>query len=166
MTAVVVQLLLPFIAGQIARPYLKGWIAQRSRLISLTDRGSIIMVVYGAFSAAVVDHLWNRVSPVEILQLILICAALLAVVLFLTSLSARALGFSKPDEIVLVFCGSKKSLASGAPMASILFPPASVGLLVLPLMIFHQLQLMVCALLAQRYAARPEAASPASSSKD
>ncbi len=157
MIAVVVQLLLPFAAGQVARPFLKAWMTRHSRLISLTDRSSIIMVVYGAFSAAVVDGLWHRVSPIEILQLIIICGILLALILVITAMVARALGFSKADEIVLVFCGSKKSLASGAPMASILFPPANVGLLVLPLMIFHQLQLMVCALLAQRYALRPRA---------
>ena len=60
-------------------------------------------------------------------------------------------GFNKADEITIVFCGSKKSLANGIPMANILFPAASVGVMVLPLMIFHQIQLMVCAMLARRY---------------
>ncbi|KAF1033974.1 MAG: hypothetical protein GAK34_03532 [Delftia tsuruhatensis] len=75
--------------------------------------------------------------------------------LVITSWTARRLGFSKEDEITLVFCGSKKSLVSGVPMAKVLFESSAVGAIVLPLMIFHQLQLMVCAVLAQRYARRP-----------
>jgi sodium/bile acid cotransporter 7 len=87
---------------------------------------------------------------------------LLAVVMVATTLAARRLKFSTEDEIAIVFCGSKKSLASGLPMGTVLFPAATVGLAVLPLMLFHQLQLMVCAWLARRYGARKEAAALAS----
>jgi sodium/bile acid cotransporter 7 len=73
-----------------------------------------------------------------------------------TTLISRRLGFSKEDEITIVFCGSKKSLASGVPMAKVLFSSGSVGMVLLPVMLFHQLQLMVCAVLAQRYANRPK----------
>ncbi|MEP6966595.1 MAG: bile acid:sodium symporter family protein [Pseudomonadota bacterium] len=153
--AVALQLLLPFAAGQLARPWIEGWMARRHRLVGLVDRGSILLVVYGAFSAAVVQGIWRQVSALQIAELIVVCAALLATVLGVTVLFARAAGFAKADEIAIVFCGSKKSLASGVPMAGILFPPAGVGLLVLPLMIFHQLQLMACAVIARRYGARP-----------
>ena len=78
-----------------------------------------------------------------------------------TTLLSRRLGFSRADEITIVFCGSKKSLASGLPMASVLFAGSSVGLIVLPLMLFHQLQLMVCAALARRYAADGTGTLPA-----
>ncbi len=152
--ALIFQLLLPFLAGQIARRWIAGWMARHGRLVGLVDRGSILLVVYGAFSAAVVQGIWRQVSAWRVAELMLVCAVLLGVVLSVTVLFARAAGFAKADEITIVFCGSKKSLASGVPMAGILFPPASVGLLVLPLMIFHQLQLMACALIAQRYAAR------------
>jgi sodium/bile acid cotransporter 7 len=74
---------------------------------------------------------------------------------------ARRLGFERADEIVIVFCGSKKSLASGVPMAGVLFPLAQVGMIVLPLMLFHQIQLMVCAALARRYATNDQAAKVA-----
>jgi len=119
------------------------------------DRGSILLVVYGAFSAAVAQGIWRQVSAWQIAELVVACAVLLGAVLSATLLFARAARFAKADEITIVFCGSKKSLASGVPMAGVLFPPASVGLLVLPLMVFHQLQLMACAVIAQRYAARP-----------
>jgi sodium/bile acid cotransporter 7 len=72
---------------------------------------------------------------------------------------SRVLGFSREDEIAIVFCGSKKTLASGVPMAQILFAGQAVGLLVLPLMIFHQLQLMVCASIARRYAREARASA-------
>lgn len=153
--ALVVQLFIPFLAGQLARRWIAGWMVRHGALVGLVDRGSILLVVYGAFSAAVVQGIWRQVSAAQILELAVVCASVLGVVLGATLIFARAASFAKADEITLVFCGSKKSLASGVPMASVLFPAASVGLLVLPLMIFHQLQLMACALIAQRYAARP-----------
>lgn len=153
--AIALQLFLPFAAGQAARPWLRGWMGRHGRLVGYVDRGSILLVVYGAFSAAVAGGLWSKVSGPQVAILAVVCAVLLAIVLAATTFAARRLGFSTPDEIAMVFCGSKKSLASGVPMASILFPASTVGMIVLPLMIFHQLQLMACALIAQRWAARP-----------
>ena len=151
---VAVQILLPFAIGQLARPLVSAWVGRHARMVSYTDRGSILLVVYGAFSGAVVGGLWKQVSALELAVLLAICVVLLAVVLTATLLAARALRFSTEDEIVVVFCGSKKGLATGVPMASILFPAASVGFIVLPVMLFHQIQLMACAVIAQRYAAR------------
>ena len=91
-----------------------------------------------------------------LLGLVVVCAVLLTLALVATTWVARRMGFSKEDEITLVFCGSRKSLASGVPMAKVLFASHAVGAIVLPLMVFHQMQLMVCAVLAQRYARRPE----------
>jgi len=159
-TSIALQLLAPFVAGQIARIWIADWMKRHSKLVGLVDRGSILLVVYGAFSEAVVRGIWHEVSVVQILLLIVVCGALLAIVLGLTAFASRRLGFDKADEIAIVFCGSKKSLATGVPMASILFPPASVGLIVLPVMLFHQLQLMACAIIAQRYAARPLSERP------
>jgi len=159
-TSIALQLLAPFVAGQIARIWIADWMKRHSKLVGLVDRGSILLVVYGAFSEAVVRGIWHEVSVVQILLLIVVCGALLAIVLGLTAFASRRLGFDKADEIAIVFCGSKKSLATGVPMAGILFPPASVGLIVLPVMLFHQLQLMACAIIAQRYAARPLSERP------
>ena len=153
--SIVLQLLAPFIAGQLARRWIAGWIERHAKLVGPVDRGSILLVVYGAFSAAVTQGLWRQVSALQIGVLVIACALLLAVALAATLGAARAFRFSTEDEITIVFCGSKKSLASGVPMAGVFFPPASVGLMVLPLMIFHQIQLMACAVIAQRYAARP-----------
>jgi solute carrier family 10 (sodium/bile acid cotransporter), member 7 len=153
--AIALQLLAPFIAGQIARIWITNWMKRNARLVGLVDRGSILLVVYGAFSEAVVRGIWSQVSVVQMLWLAVVCGVLLAIVLAFTAHVSRWLKFDKADEIAIVFCGSKKSLATGVPMAGLLFPAASVGMIVLPLMLFHQLQLMACAVIAQRYAARP-----------
>jgi sodium/bile acid cotransporter 7 len=153
--SIIIQLLLPFIAGQLVRPWVGVWIERHKALVGRVDRGSILLVVYSAFSAAVVGGIWKTVSIPELLLLLVACMVLLAAVMAATMFGARALGFSKPDEVAIVFCGSKKSLATGVPMAGILFPGATAGILVLPLMLFHQIQLMACSVLAQRYGARP-----------
>ena len=118
--------------------------------------GSILLVVYTAFSAAVAGGLWRDTPLRALAGLLGVCIVLLAVVLYATTQLARRLRFSEEDEIAIVFCGSKKSLASGIPMAKVLFPPAVAGPMVLPLLVFHQLQLMVCAVLAARYSRRPK----------
>jgi sodium/bile acid cotransporter 7 len=148
------QLLLPFAAGQLARPLIGGWIGRHKTLGTLADRGSILLIVYVAFSAGVRHGIWHQLDASRFATLLLLDAALLAVVLLATSVTSRLLGFSRADQITIVFCGSKKSLASGLPLASVLFAGQPVGLVVLPLMLFHQLQLMVCAVLARWYAAR------------
>lgn len=148
---IVVQLLLPFLAGHLLQPLIGSWIARQRALLLVVDRGSVLMVVYAAFSAAVVDGLWSRVSAGDLLTILAVSAFLLAFVLTLTAVAGRWLGFARADIIVLQFCGSKKSLATGVPMAGVLFPAATVGAVILPLMVFHQLQLIVCAVLAARY---------------
>lgn len=150
--SIVVQLLLPFAAGQAMRPWLADWAGRHRRLLMFTDRGSILMVVYGAFSEAVVTGLWRNTPWISLSTMIAVNVVLLAVVLIVTMQVSRRLGFNRADQIAIVFCGSKKSLASGAPMANVLFPAVTVGLAVLPIMLFHQIQLMACSWLAQRYA--------------
>ncbi len=154
--AIVSQLLVPFVAGQALRPWVGDWVRARNAVLAKLDRGSILLVVYTAFSGAVVAGVWSQLSLLDLMRLLALCLVLLAVVLALTALAARAWGFSKADEIAIVFCGSKKSLASGAPMAAAIFPPAVAGVALIPLMIFHQVQLMACAAIAQRYAQRPD----------
>jgi sodium/bile acid cotransporter 7 len=154
--AIVLQLLVPFLAGQLLRRWIGGWVSAHAKLVQLIDRGSILLVVYTAFSGAVVGGVWSRIGALDLARLLVICGLLLAIVLAATFFTARALRFAKPDEIAIVFCGSKKSLASGVPMAGVLFPAATAGLALLPLMLFHQIQLMACAVIAQRYANRAD----------
>jgi sodium/bile acid cotransporter 7 len=149
---IVVQLMLPFAAGQLARPLIGEWALRNKKLLGLVDRGSILLVVYTAFSEGVTQGIWHQLGVTDLGVLLMVDAALLAAVLAITTYGSRLLGFSRADEVTIVFCGSKKSLASGLPMATVLLAGQSVGLIVLPLMLFHQIQLMVCAWLAKRYA--------------
>ena len=154
------QLLLPFALGQLARPLIGKWILAHKRVTSLVDRGSILLIVYGAFSEGMVAGVWSQLSWQSLVLVIALDMVMLALALIITTVASRRLGFSKEDEIAIVFCGSKKSMASGIPMANILFAGQAVSLIVLPLMLFHQIQLMTCAAIARRYAQRPQEAEP------
>ncbi|GLQ45026.1 hypothetical protein GCM10007862_00770 [Dyella lipolytica] len=151
---IVLQLFVPFVAGQVAQRWIGGWVQRHRPLVGLIDQGSILLVVYTAFSAAVLQGLWKQLPLPVMGGLLIVNAVLLAIALLATRYGARALGFDREDEITIVFCGSKKSLASGVPMAKVLFPAHALGMIVLPLMLFHQMQLMTCAVLARRYAER------------
>jgi len=155
---IVVQLLAPFVLGQMARRWIAGWVERRRGWLRFVDQGSILLVVYTAFSEATVFGLWHSVPLQKLALLGVVCCALLALVLWLTQALAKRFGFSIEDRITILFAGSKKSMATGVPMAQILFSGGAVGAVILPLMLFHQIQLMVCALLAQRYARRVDAA--------
>ncbi|MEW2316145.1 bile acid:sodium symporter family protein [Streptomyces bauhiniae] len=152
---IVLQLLVPFLAGQLLRRWIGGFVARHKKVLGLVDRGSILLVVYTAFSEGMAQGIWHQVSVPRLGALLLVEAVLLAVMLALTWYGARALGFNRGDRIAIQFAGSKKSLASGLPMASVLFG-AHASLAVLPLMLFHQMQLMVCAVIAKRRAHDPE----------
>jgi sodium/bile acid cotransporter 7 len=154
---IVLQLLVPFLLGQLCRRWITDWVHEHKRIVSVVDRGSILVVVYTAFSEGVVAGIWHQLAPLRLVELVGVDVVLLALALVITWLSATRLGFSREDRITIVFCGSKKSLSAGLAMATVFFAgqgAGTVGLVVLPLMLFHQIQLMVCAALARRWAPR------------
>jgi len=149
---IMLQLLLPFVAGHLLRPLVGGWVERHRPVLRYTDQGTILLVVYTAFSAAVIEGLWRETPVTALLSVAVIACLLLGVAMGLLVVGARRLGFSRADEVAIVFCGSKKSLAAGIPMAKVMFAGGSLGAIMLPIMVFHQIQLIVCALVAQRYA--------------
>lgn len=154
---ILLQLLAPLLAGQLLRRWIGDWVTQHKTVLGFADRGSILVIIYVAFSKGMTAHVWGQIGPRDLVVLIGILVGLLTLVLFVTGAFARrVLGLSVEDDIVVQFCGSKKSLASGLPIASVLFAGSQLSLIVLPLMLFHQLQLIVCAVLARCYAERPE----------
>ncbi|MDO5533097.1 MAG: bile acid:sodium symporter family protein [Propionibacteriaceae bacterium] len=156
----VVQILLPFVLGQFSRRWTADFVARHKRL-KLFDQASIVMVVYSAFSQGIREGIWSMVGWVDIVALVVVCLVLLAFMLWLTWFAARRLGFNRADAIAIQMCGTKKSLATGLPMATVLFAGQPIGLIMLPLMVFHQAQLMACSWLAARYARDPEPDAPA-----
>lgn len=158
---IVGQLLVPFVLGQLSRRWTAAWVAAHPRL-KLFDQGVVVLVVYSAFSAGMREHMWQQVSITDLLVLLGVCLVVLAVMLWFSWWLAKRLGFNREDVIAIQFCGTKKSLATGLPMANVLFAGSAVGLLVLPLMVFHQAQLMACGSLASRYAKEvPDEPQPA-----
>lgn len=142
-------LLVPFVAGQALRPALRTWADRHEGTLRRYDRSTILVIVYLAFSEGRTQHAWSGLGAAELGLLAVLLAVMLTMMLGWTMLLARS--FPAADRAPIVFCGSHKSLAAGLPMAAILFAPADVALVVLPLMLYHQLQLMVCASLASRW---------------
>ncbi|MCZ7415814.1 bile acid:sodium symporter family protein [Streptomyces sp. WMMC897] len=153
LTAIALQLLAPFLAGQLLRRRVGGLVARHRGATGLADRGAILLVVYAAFGRGVTEGVWQHLPPWRLASLLAVEIVLLAVMLALTAWGSRALGFRRADRTVIVFAGSKKSLAAGLPMAAVLFGDEA-ALAVLPLMLFHQAQLVVCAVIARRIARR------------
>ncbi|AEW44500.1 putative sodium/bile acid symporter family protein [Serratia symbiotica str. 'Cinara cedri'] len=152
--AIILQLMVPFAVGYLTRQLVAEWVNRYRTLINNIDIMAVLLMVYSAFSAAIRGSIWYKINGWLLLTILMISILLLTLVVIINICVTRWLGFNVIDEITIVFCGSQKSLANGIPMAHLLFSSATVAGIVLPLIIFHYLQLITCALLAKRYAAR------------
>ncbi|NBZ89380.1 bile acid:sodium symporter family protein [Stagnihabitans tardus] len=150
--AICQQILLPFAAGQVARPWLAEALARHKGPVMVLDRGSILMIVYSAFSAGMVGGIWQRLSFGSLGLILGLCLAIFALVLAGTVWGGRLARMPRADILALVYCGSTKSLATGLPMAGLIFAEADLALIVLPLMVYHLMQLVLCSLISQRMA--------------
>lgn len=152
------QLLLPFAIGQVTRRWTLKFAAAKTT--KHVDRLSIAMVVYSAFSQGVVDGIWSRVPVLDIVVLVIMSIVLVEAMLRISGFTANKMGFDRRDRIAIQFCGSKKSLATGLPMAAVIFG-AQASIIIVPLMIFHQVQLMICAIYAAKWGKEAEPKQPA-----
>jgi sodium/bile acid cotransporter 7 len=151
---ILVSLALPFVAGQLLRPWLIEFLQPHKHKVNLLDRSVIVLIVYSSFCEATAQGMWQRFSYGQLAIALLLVSVLLAVMLTFTRQAAKLAGFSRAEEVAVVFCGSKKSLAGGAPIARVLFAAhPGLALIMLPLMLYHQIQLLACTILARRYAA-------------
>jgi sodium/bile acid cotransporter 7 len=157
---IVLQLFVPFVLGQLLRPVIGGLVARQDDWLKLFDRGSIVLVVFVAFSEGAEAHIWASLSVWSVLAVALVCAVLLALALGWMTLVGRVLRFPREDRMAMLFCGSNKSLASGLPIATVLFAGSNVALIVLPLMLYHQMQIITGAVLAGRLAPPPDTPTP------
>jgi len=154
MFQILLQMLVPFGLGQLLRPAILSYLDPFKRVLGYVDRGAILLVVYSAFSAAVVTGLWSKVPPATLATNLAVILILLVLVMLSVNQIALRLGFSVEDRITILMCGTKKSLVTGAPMAAILFPAATAGVVILPLMLYHQAQMIACAIVAERFGRR------------
>jgi sodium/bile acid cotransporter 7 len=149
---IVIQLLLPFAIGHGLRPWFGGFLARHENLTTRYDQFVIWLIVYSAFSHSVESGLWEKLPLSAIFLTVGLCVLLLVFFMVLAVITVRRLGFSLEDEAAVVFCGSKKSLASGLPMAKVLFSGhPGFGMIVLPIMCYNQIQVILGAMLAQHY---------------
>ncbi|WP_367344899.1 bile acid:sodium symporter family protein [Stenotrophomonas bentonitica] len=153
--SIMLQLLVPFVVGHLLRPWIARWVERQRALLRYTDQGTILLVVYSAFGEAVNEGLWSKTPVLSLLTVAVVAAVLLGIAMPIIAFLSKRLGFNREDRITILFCGSKKSLATGVPMAKVLFAGGSLGAIVLPIMIYHQIQLIVCAVIAQRFARDP-----------
>ena len=154
----VLWLVLPLVVGQLCRPWLGAWAGRHKSRISVVDRLTILLLVYTSFCDSVKWGIWSRYGPGVVAVTVAGTMFLFLAVLSITGIVSRALGFSWPDRVAVIFCGSKKTLASGVPMARLIFGThPGLGLILMPIMIYHQLQLILCGILAGRWARRADA---------
>lgn len=149
------QILLPFILGQLSQRWLRRWVTEHKDLIKWNDQATIWLVIYTSFSGATANGYWQMLEAQHLLGLVVVCSIFLCITFAATYYSSRWMGFNREDRITIVFCGSKKSLAVGAPMMMAIFGELDNNLL-LPLMVFHQVQLMACAQLARLWQKQAE----------
>lgn len=152
-TKVVLLVLLPIGVGQIARHWLEKWANRHIKAIRLADRAIILAIVYNSFSDSMQEGIWTGHDATLIIGMSAGVIALFFVVYGLLQIPCRLLGLDRADTIACLFCGSKKSLATGVPLAKLLFGAVpTLGLIIAPIMLYHFFQLIIVSVLANRFA--------------
>jgi len=154
----VLWLVTPLVFGQMCRPWLGAWAARHKKRIGLTDRCTILLLVYTSFCDSMKWNVWSGHGLAPVIETLLGTVLIFTLAMLAMGAICDALGFSRADRIAAVFCGSKKTLASGLPMAQLIFGAhPGISLILLPIMIYHPLQLVICGVLAGRWARDTEA---------
>ncbi|QTD56708.1 bile acid:sodium symporter [Parasphingorhabdus cellanae] len=147
---IITMLLLPFVIGQLIQGWARPWVAQYGNIVGWSDKIAISLAVYVAFSGAVVAGIWQQVPGDQFLIVAIAITALLMFAFGGAWLLGGIAGFALNDRKALLFGGAQKSIAVGAPLAAILFPPENAGLLLIPLLFYHLSSLVLSAPLAVR----------------
>ncbi|GAA2081916.1 MULTISPECIES: bile acid:sodium symporter family protein [Aeromicrobium] len=151
-------LLLPFLAGQVARRWLRPWLVRHDVGLRRFDRSTVLLVVYAGFSRGTNADVWDVLDWGDGAVVAGVCAGLLAVSSLVCWLAGRR--FGRGAQVAIYFCGTNKSLAAGLPMASVLFSATTFPLMILPLMVYHQLQLVVGSIVATRLSGHGRSVQP------
>jgi len=156
----VLWLVAPLVLGQLCRPLLRAWLGRHKPAVQVVDRATILLLVYTSFCDSFAQGIWSGSSLASVGVTVALSLALLFAVMGAVHALTRLLGFPLEDRITAIFCASKKTLASGVPMAQVIFRGyPGLGLVLLPLLIYHPLQLVVCGWFAGRWGRRAAARS-------
>lgn len=156
-TSIAQLLLLPMIVGQLARPFLLAKAEKHKSTVNKVDKYVILMIVYNAFCDSVANGIWQEFSLGLLVTSFTICLFILLIMVHSIQWGARRCHFDLPDEVAAVFCGTKKTLAAGIPMAKVIFAgDPALGMILLPIMLYHPIQIFYCAMLANRYVKQKE----------
>jgi sodium/bile acid cotransporter 7 len=157
-----IWLVLPLLAGQVFRRWLAVWASRHKKLINVADRGTILVLVYTSFCDSMAWGVWSGKGINNVAYALIGSMVLFWVVFGIVGFTCDRLGFSWTDRIAAVFCGSKKTLASGVPMAQLMFGSnPSLSLILLPIIVYHPMQLIICGALASRWARRNQSSAEA-----
>ena len=147
---VLTMLLLPFLIGQVLQTFVRRWVSEHRTLIAFLDRSSIGIAVYVAFSGAVEQGIWVQVDALGWIGVLAGCMAAMAFGYGGAWLLGGALRLPHGDRVTMLFAGGQKSIAMGAPLATVILPAASAGMIILPLVVYHLLQMVAAAPIAAR----------------
>jgi sodium/bile acid cotransporter 7 len=154
-TDLLLWLILPLVLGQLSRPWLADWAKRRRPWLFAVDRVTILFIIYTSFCDSILRGVWSEQGPGTLISALIGGGVIFFIMFGLIWAICRLLDFPLPDRITAVFCGSKKTLVSGVPMAQIIFgADPRLGIILLPLMIYHSMQLVICAVLAGRWGRR------------
>ncbi|WP_346239439.1 bile acid:sodium symporter family protein [Niabella insulamsoli] len=152
-----IEILLPVIAGLLLQRFTRRLIAKFGKYLSLFDKAVVLLIIYKSFATSFEERVFSSVSGLDFLLIMLAVVALFYTVYGVIRAGARWLGFDREDTIAALFCGTKKSLVHGTVFAKVLFPAsAALGMVLLPVMIFHAFQIFVISVIAERYGAEKE----------
>jgi sodium/bile acid cotransporter 7 len=153
-----IQVIVPVVLGLLLNRRLGWFAANHKTALRYFDQFTILLIVYTAFSESFTQHSFDKISANDLLWLSALMLGLFFLIFGLVTLVSRWLGFPREDRITALFCGSKKSLIQGSVMANVLFPGSMAGVVLLPIMLYHALQLIVASIIAQAMAKREQEA--------
>lgn len=158
--AIIQLLVLPMLLGQLLRARLIPLLNAHKGVVSKVDKHVILLIVFNAFADSVANGIWRSFSITTLGVAFIICCLILLFITQLLTRISQLFHFSQPDEVVLVFCGTKKTLAAGVPMAQVIFDGnPHLGMILVPIMLYHPSQIFYCTLLANRYLSRSKSSA-------
>ncbi|MDQ8205475.1 bile acid:sodium symporter family protein [Pelagicoccus sp. SDUM812003] len=150
--------LLPIVVGQLLRPFVREWVNRSKKLFKRLSNGFIVFIVYAAFCQSVKNGIWLQIGAPAVLATLVVTLVFLLLFSSVVWFGSKLITSRRPERIAAFFCGSQKTLATGVPMASVIFAnqsgsmaAVSIGLIILPLMCYHPLQLILAGLLSPRF---------------